>query len=301
MAHSDILLPIQPTTELPIVRSVDVRDLTQALRRGADDFAAMPTHAIFLCAIYPLAGLLIYSSVFAYDLVHLLYPLAFGFALLGPFAGIGLYELSRRRELGLDTSWTHAFDVLRSPSLASILGVGAFLLVIFGVWLEIAHSLYSASFGHGPLTPYEFVRSVFTRPEGLTLVVVGNAIGILLGLMAASISVISLPLLLDRNVGFAVAVQTSVRVVVRNPVAMAAWFVFVATALLIASLPAFVGLAVVLPILGHATWHLYRIALEPDAGARPDLPIRRKGIRYAADFPASLFTRSRSPDDGPAP
>lgn len=301
MTQTDILLPIHPTTALPIVRSIGIRDLERALRAGIGDFAAMPTHVIFLCAIYPLAGLLIYSSVFAYDLVHLLYPLAAGFALLGPFAGIGLYELSRRRELGLDTSWRHAFDVVHSPSLMPILGVGALLVLIFGLWIEVAHALYVSSFGYVPVTPYEFLRSVLTRPEGLALVVVGNAVGFLLALLAASISVISLPLLLDRDVGFAAAVQTSVRVVARNPLTMAAWFLFVAVALLVASLPAFVGLAVVLPVLGHATWHLYRVAVEPDAGARPQYQARRKGIRYAADFPASLFTRSRLPDDGPAP
>jgi uncharacterized membrane protein len=299
--QTEVLLPIQPTTPLPIVRSIGIQDLVQALRRGIEDFAAMPTHVIFLCAIYPLAGLLIYSSVFAYDLIHLLYPMAAGFALLGPFAGIGLFELSRRRELGLDTSWTHAFDVVHSPSLVPILGVGALLVLIFGLWIEAAHALYVASFGHGPLTPYEFLHLVFTRPEGLALAVVGNAIGFLLALLAASISVISLPLLLDRNVGFPAAVHTSVRVVAHNPVTMAMWFLLVGVALLIASLPAFVGLVIVLPILGHATWHLYRIAVAADPGARPEYRMRRKGIRYAAQFPASLFTRSRPPGAGPVP
>ncbi|MEZ5852763.1 MAG: DUF2189 domain-containing protein [Hyphomicrobiaceae bacterium] len=297
MALTDVILPIEPASTLPRVRKIGLADLMDALAKGARDFWEMPTHVIFLCAIYPLAGLVIYSSVFAADLIHLLYPLAAGFALIGPFTAIGLYELSRRRELRLDTAWKHAFDVVHSPSLVPILCVGALLLFILALWVAVAHSLYVAAFGLQPMTPLAFADAILNKPEGMVLIVYGNAIGFVFALVAASISVVSLPLLLDRNVGFAVAVLTSLRVVVRNPLTMLAWFAFVAGALLLGSAPFFVGLAVVLPILGHSTWHLYRKAVEPDSGPRPMYHPARKGIRYAADFPASLFARSRRPKD----
>ncbi len=297
MALNGVLLPSQPTTDLPDVRVIQVSDLRDVLHKGLDDFWAMPTHVVFLCAIYPIAGLTLFYSVFAYDVFPLLYPLASGFALVGPFAAIGLYELSRRRELGLDTSWAHAFDVIHSPSLMPIIAVGALLLSILGIWIAVAHTIYVAIFGDRPLIPLAFVQALLTTREGLTLIVIGNAVGFVFALLAACVSVISLPLLLDRNVGFSAAVLTSVRVVAANPVTMSIWFALVAGMLLLGSVPMLVGLAIVLPILGHSTWHLYRIAVEPDQGERPEYHPKRKGIRYAADFPASLFARSERPDD----
>lgn len=297
MATTDVLLPIEPSSALPLVRNIGIADLRDVLAKGFQDYWAMPTHLLFLYAIYPLAGFVIYWSVFTADLTYLLYPLAAGFALIGPFTAIGLYELSRRRELGLDTSWAHVFDVVHSPSLMPILGIGAMLLLIFALWIAAAHTLYVVTFGYQTLTPAAFVDSIMTQPEGLRLIVAGNAIGFVFALLAASISVISLPLLLDRHVSLAAAVLTSLQVVVRNPITMAVWFLIVAIALLIGSIPAFAGLALVLPILGHSTWHLYRKAVEADAGPRPDYHPAQKGIRYAADFPASLFTRSRRPEE----
>lgn len=297
MALSDVLLPTQPTTTLPVVRRIYLSDLRDVLNKGLDDFWAMPTHVIFLCAIYPLAGLLIFFSVAAYDLFPLLYPLASGFALVGPFSAIGLYELSRRRELGLDTSWSHAFDVIHSPSLVPIIALGVILLLIFGLWIAVAHAIYVAIFGDQPLVPLAFMQAILTSSEGLALILVGNAVGFMFALVAACVSVISLPLLLDRNVGFSTAVLTSLRVVAVNPMTMAVWFAFVAGMLVLGSVPLLIGLAIVLPILGHSTWHLYRLAVEPDPGARPEYHPKQKGVRYAADFPSSLFTRSKRPDD----
>ena len=124
-AQTDVILPTEPARELPVVRSIGVTDLRDALAKGVDDFRAMPTHVLFLSLIYPMIGLGLGAATFGYDLIPLLYPLAAGFALIGPLAAIGLYELSRRRELGLDTSWQHAFDVRHSPSLRSIAALGA--------------------------------------------------------------------------------------------------------------------------------------------------------------------------------
>ena len=162
MAQTDILLPTQSAGALPVVRTLHVADLKDALRKGLADFWAMPTHIVFLCAIYPLVGLLLLRASFAYDVFPILYPLATGFALIGPIAAIGLYELSRRAELGLDTSWSHVFDVLHSPSLGPIAALASLLLVIFGVWIATAHALYVSAFGYVPLTSW---RCPGRRPE----------------------------------------------------------------------------------------------------------------------------------------
>ena len=290
MAHTDIILPTEPA-ELPAVRSISPTDLKDALAKGIADFRAIPTHVIFLSLIYPIAGLAIARWTFGYDLVPLLYPLVAGFALIGPFAAIGLYELSRRRELGLDTSWKHAFDIVHSPSLPAIVALGLLLVALFGVWLAVAHALYVASFGEDerPIALAEFVRRVFWTPEGRSLIVTGNAIGFLFALAAFALSAVSFPLLLDRNVGMATAIVTSVKAILKNPFTMALWGLIVAAGLLIGSLPFLFGLAVVMPVLGHSTWHLYRKVVIPDDRPRPEFHPRSKGQRYAADFPSSLF------------
>ena len=248
----------------PVVRRIGLADLKDALSKGFDDFWAMPSHLVFLGLIYPIAGVCLAGLTFSNNALPLIYPLASGFALLGPFAAIGLYEVSRRRELGLETTWQHAFDVLRSPSIPSILALGVLLMVIFLAWMATARSIYETFFG--PLAPAsyaQFLNEVLTTPHGWKLIVWGNAVGFVFAVVVLSISVVSFPLLLDRDVGAAVAVQTSIRAVAANPVPMAAWGLIVAGLLVLGSLPLLVGLAVVMPLLGHATWHLYRKVVEP--------------------------------------
>ena len=291
MAHTDVILPAEPTAALPVVRSISPADLRDVLVRGLADFRAMPTHVIFLSLIYPIAGLAIARWTAGHDIVPLLYPLIAGFALIGPFAAIGLYELSRRRELGLDTSWRHAFDIVHSPSLWSILALGLLLVAIFGVWLAVAHGLYVAHFGEDerPIGLAELARRIFDTPQGRSLIVTGNAVGFLFALASFALSAVSFPLLLDRNVGMATAIVTSLRAILKNPVTMALWGLIVAAGLALGSLPFLFGLAVVMPILGHASWHLYRKVVVPDGGARPEFHPGPKAPRYAADFPSSLF------------
>jgi uncharacterized membrane protein/nuclear transport factor 2 (NTF2) superfamily protein len=290
MANTDIILPTGAARELPAVRPIGVRDLRDALAMGLQDFWAMPTHVIFLGLIYPVVGLVLFRAMFGHDLIPLLYPLAAGFPLVGPLAAIGLYELSRRRELGLDTSWKHAFDIVHSPSLQSIVTLGLLLLALVGVWLAIAQAMYEANFGlDEPLKLIDFVQRVLTTPEGHKLVIAGNAVGFLFAVLAFCVSVVSFPLLLDRNVGVAAAVATSIRAILRNPIAMILWAVFVAGLLLIGSLPFFLGLAIVVPVLGHSTWHLYRKVVEPDLRPRPEYQPKPRGRHYGADFPVSLF------------
>lgn len=297
MAQADVILPTEPARTLPVVRSIGLADLRSALAKGLADFRAMPTHVIFLSLIYPVIGLILFRAVFGYDLIPLLYPLAAGFPLIGPFAAIGLYELSRRREQGLDTSWKHAFDVIHSPSLWPICLLGGLLLVIFTVWVATANALYEARFGdYEPTTLRAFLRSVLFTPQGQDLIVVGNLVGFLFAALAFALSVVSFPLLLDRNVGVVAAIITSIRTILRNPVVMVVWGIFIAGLLVLGSLPFFLGLAIVVPVLGHSTWHLYRRVIEPDPGPRPTYQPKEKGRRWAADFPVALFMPTSPPD-----
>jgi uncharacterized membrane protein len=297
-APSDIIMPTETDGELPVVRTISPSDLVGALRDGFDDFAAMPTHVVFLCVIYPVLGILLARVAFGYNVIPLLYPLAAGFTIVGPIAAIGLYELSRRRELGLDTSWRHAFDVIHSPSLVAIAELGLILLVIFGVWIASAQAIYQTYFGYSePGNWYEFLANVFSTGQGIGLILIGNAVGLVFAILTLVISAVSFPLLLDRNVGMVAAVLTSAQVVLKNPITMALWGLIVAVSLAIGFALFLLPLIVVIPILGHATWHLYRRAVEPDTHARPVYQPKPKGVHYGADFPASLFVGYRRKDD----
>jgi len=290
MASSHILVGASADPAHPAVRTLAPADLWQSLARGIDDFAAMPSHAVFLCVIYPLLGLGLIGMTLGYSMLPLAFPITAGFALVGPLAAIGLYELSRRREAGLDSASSHAFDVLHSPSLGAIVALGLVLMAFFLVWLAVAEAIYIANFGYAaPASISQFVREVFTTPAGWRLIVIGTGVGFLFAVAVLMISVVSFPLLLDRDVGAAVALLTSIRVVAANPLTMALWGLIVAALLVVGSLPFFLGLTVVIPVLGHATWHLYRRAVAPDPNPHPDYRPRERVPRYAADFPAVLF------------
>ena len=290
MANSHVLVGAGASPDSLAIRRITPSDLKHALARGIDDFIAMPSHAVFLCVIYPLLGVALIGMTAGSDLLPLAFPIAAGFALVGPLAAIGLYELSRRREAGLDSSTSHAFDVLHSPSLGAIVALGLLLMAIFLIWLAVAEGVYIANFGyHGPASIGQFVSDVFTTHSGWTMIVVGTGIGFLFAVLVLTVSAISFPLLLDRDVGAAVAVVTSIRVVAANPLTMALWGFIVAALLVVGSIPFFLGLTVVVPVLGHATWHLYRRAVEPDPNPHPDYRPRERPRRSAADFPAALF------------
>jgi uncharacterized membrane protein len=277
-----------------VVRKISLSDLGNALRLGWEDFKAIPTHAIVLCVIYPVLGLVLFRLVIGYSVLPLLFPLAAGFTLIGPFAALGLYELSRRRERGEEAAAWDAMQVLRAPSFGAMFELGILLLVLFGVWIGAANAIYIATFGHAPAASIpDFATRVLTTPEGWSLIIAGCGVGFLFAVVALCVSVVSFPLMLDRHATAIDAIRTSLRAVRENPVPMAAWGLVVAALLAIGSLPFFVGLAVVLPVLGHATWHLYRKVIEPDPNPPEEQPRPPIGHRYAADFPASLFPWSR--------
>ena len=243
-----------------------MRDLREVLRKGLDDFAATRTDVIFLCLLYPAIGLLLAWFALDRSLVPLLFPVMSGFALVGPVAAVGLYEISRRRERGEEPDWGHAFAVVKAPSFGAILALGLMLGALFVVWLLTAHGIYYATMGpEAPASLGAFVGDVFTTAGGWAMLIIGCAVGFLFAGLVLATSVVSFPLLLDRDVGVPVAVITSMRVTAANPVPIAVWGLIVAGGLVIGSIPFFLGLIVVMPILGHATWHLYRrtVVQEP--------------------------------------
>ena len=243
----------------PVVHRIAPAELRDVLARGFADFAAYRTDVIFFSIIYPVVGLVLARLAAGYDMLPLIFPLASGFALVGPVAAVGLYEMSRRREQGVDITWADAFGVVRSPALGAIIVLGLLLLAIFLLWLVAAYVIYEVTLGpQPPASIASFARDVFTTGAGWTLIGVGVSVGFLFALLVLTISVVSFPLLLDLDVGLYTAVMTSIRAVLANPAPMAIWGLIVAGGLIIGSIPLLLGLAIVMPVLGHATWHLYR-------------------------------------------
>lgn len=244
---------------MPEIRRIGPADLIDALAKGYDDFGENRADVIFLCLLYPILGLFFARLASGADMLPLLFPLASGFALLGPLAGVGLYEMSRLREQGLHGGWMAAFGVVRSPSAGSIVLLGLLLTLVFVVWLLAAQAIYGATLGPEPPSSVgSFASDVLTTPAGWAMIVVGVSVGFVFAVLVLAVSAVSFPMLLDRKVGVRRAVQTSVRAVMANPGTMALWGLIIASGLVLGSIPLLIGLVVVLPVLGHATWHLYR-------------------------------------------
>lgn len=217
----------------PIIRTIGISDLRRALRLGWEDFKAVPSHAIILCVIYPVLGLILARIAFGYSVLPLLFPLAAGFALIGPFAAVGLYELSRRRENGDGASAWDAIEVVRSPSFGAMLGLGTLLLALFVVWIATAQAIYTAAFGYENAAGIpDFARQVLTTSQGWWLIAVGCGVGFLFALVALCISVVAFPLMLDRHASAGEAMVTSLRTVGKNPLPIAVWGLIVAALLL---------------------------------------------------------------------
>jgi len=247
----------------PAVRRIGIADLRIALAEGFADFQAYRSDVLFLGVVYAVAGLVMARFAFGMDLLPLLFPLASGFALVGPLAAVGLYELSRRREQGAQVSWVNAFDVFRAPAIGAIAVLGTGLVAIFLLWILAAWAIFQNTLG--PMAPAnigDFFDAVFNTHAGHVLMIAGIGVGFLFAVFAMTVSVFSFPLLLDKDVGLDTAVKTSVRAVLLNPVPMAIWGAIVAAGLVLGSIPALIGLVLVVPILGHATWHLYRRTVQ---------------------------------------
>lgn len=248
-----------PESRPIVIRRITVADLWDSLRLGRSDLGVTREDVLFAALIYPAAGLLLAEIFLNHNWLPLIFPLASGFALLGPVAAVGLYEISRLHEQGRPVTWRNAFGVLSSPAFGAIFLLGLFLLAIFLLWMTAADGIYNLTLGPAPPASLGvFAHKVLTTPAGWTMIVAGCAVGFVFAAIALAVSVVSFPLLLDRGGGVGQAVMASVRAVAANPGPMALWGLIVAVALALGSLPALFGLIFVMPLLGHATWHLYR-------------------------------------------
>jgi uncharacterized membrane protein len=248
-----------------VVNRIEIGDLKEVLARGFDDFMAYRTDIVFLIAIYPLASLAIGAATLQHEFIPMLFPIVSGSAILGPFVGIFLYELSRRRELNLQRhhadshSWTNALTVARRRNFGAIMLLGFILVVMYLIWLGAAFWIYHVTHGPQPVESVgRFVQDLFLTQAGWWLIGIGLAVGFLFAVLALMMTVVSFPLLIDRDVGLGTAVETSIRAARTNPVPIAAWGLVVVGGLVAGAIPLLIGLAVVMPVLCHASWHLYR-------------------------------------------
>lgn len=244
---------------LPAPRVITIADLRAALREGIADFLTFRSDVVVLCCLYPIAGAVLWQFATGENLLHLAFPLLAGFALLGPVFATGLYEMSRRRERGEAVTWATAFAPFHSPAIFRIAALGVVLLGVFFLWLMAAELIYGATLGGpAPAALGQFVHDVLATGAGRAMIVLGMGVGFLFAAAVLCGSAISFPLLLDRDVTVRQAVGASIAASRANPRVMAVWGAIVAVGLAAGALPFLVGLVVTLPILGHATWHLYR-------------------------------------------
>jgi uncharacterized membrane protein len=246
----------------PAIRRISFSDLAASLREGLADFLAAPSHVFFIVLLYPIIGVILATATSRGDALHLAFPLAAGFALIGPFAAIGLYEISRRREAGEATTLGAVLDLRHSPALPALAALGIYLTILFVAWLLCAQSIYTHYLGAAaPGSLESLLSAVLSGPAGWQMMLVGNLAGLVFAIVVLATTCVAFPMLVHRDAGAYAAVETSMRVFAANPVEILAWGLIVAGLLVIAIVPLFAGLIVVLPILGHATWHLYRRAV----------------------------------------
>ncbi len=249
-----------------VVRRIELDDVIDAIRKGFKDFHESRTDILFLCFVYPIIGLIATAGVSSAGYAQMAVPLVSGFVLVGPALAIGLYELSRRHERGLSVRWADMFSVLRSPAIHSIMGLAWILVLFWMTWVAATYFLYRDFVGDQMQTSIVHATlNVLETKDGLLASAFSLLIGAVLATLALAISVVSFPLMLDLEVGLRLAVLTSINVVRRNPIAIAMWGLLVLGGLIMGFAFMIVGLVVVLPILGHGTWHLYRkLIVAPD-------------------------------------
>jgi uncharacterized membrane protein len=247
----------------PKIRRINQSDLNWALATGWKDFKEKRGDVFFLALIYPIVGFFTAAVAFNDRLLPLFFPLVAGMSILGPAVASGFYELARRRESGLESTWVHFLDPLRGRSRIPLAALTAGLLILFVGWLFVASLIYTSTIGADrPAGMADFINRLFTTPQGWTLIVVGNLAGFAFSVVTLVLTLVSFPMVVDKPVDAGTAIWTSVRAVMGNKRAAASWGLRVAALLVLGCIPLFVGLAVVLPLLGYATWHLYTRLVE---------------------------------------
>ncbi len=246
-----------------VVRTITRNDLNWALAEGWRDFQEKRGDLIFLALLYPFIGLVTIVFVFNDAALPLFFPFVAGLSILGPAVASGFYELARRREAGLDATWRHFLDPLKGPRRDTLVMLTVGLMVLFGLWVAVAYGIYAVTLG--PDFPHgigAFVSRVFTTPAGWTMIVLGNVVGAVFAAVVLVCTIVSFPMAVDEPTDPGTALATSIRAARANGGVVIGWGVRVAGLLLLGCLPLFIGLAVVLPVLGYATWHLYTRLIE---------------------------------------
>lgn len=249
-----------PVSQSHVVQNLTLGDLKTALALGWSDFVSHPQFGLFFGGIYVLAGLGLGYLALIGGYTSLLIPATAGFPLIAPFVAVGLYEASRRRELGEALTWRGVLGALKGRGDEQILSMGVIVFVAFGFWMIVAHGVFAIFMAESGLGSESL--ALFQTQAGILMLIVGSAIGALMALAFYSITVISLPMLVDRKIDFLTAIITSLATIRSNSFVMIAWAVIIAILLVIALVPLFLGLLIALPVLGHATWHLYRRAVK---------------------------------------
>ncbi len=249
----------------PRVHAIGLEEIRAALRLGGQDMMRFRSDVIALVFVYPLVGLMLVTMAFQSAMMPMIFPIAAGFVLLGPVAAIGMYELSRRHDRGETTSWAAVIGGLRAEQVGPVMVLGGYLLMLYLLWMAAAMGIYNATLGpDAPVSLSACARDILSTTEGWSMVWMGWGVGAVFAAVVLATTLVAFPMLMHRPVGLPIAVTTSMRVATKNPFAVAVWGMVVAGALFLAALPLFLGLVIVLPWLGHATWHLYRMAVSYD-------------------------------------
>lgn len=249
-------------SKVPAVAEMSFGDLGYALRMGLKDYVRKPMMGLFFSHVYVVGGWLLYVFFVVTDQIWFAIPITVGFPLIGPFLAVGLYEVSRRLEAG-EPEWRRndIFGVIWRQRLRQLPSMAWVIIVYFLFWSFFAHMLFALFLGPSALTNVTSSYAYLLEPEGLLMLIVGTVFGAVFALVLFMLTAVSLPLLLDKELDFVTAMLTSLAVVKKNPVVMLSWGAIIAGLTFLGMLPALLGLFIVLPVLGHATWHIYRRAL----------------------------------------
>ncbi len=251
------------TTPMPEIAELDFSDLKVAFGKGLSDFRKAPVYGIVFGAIFAALGVVLYLQFVVWQSDISIVPLAAGFPLIGPFVAVGMYEVSRLIERGETVSWLSVLQAIYAERKRQIPSIAFVVLFIFLIWVYMAHLVFALSFGLKPLTNVMTSTDILLTKEGITMLLMGTVVGGGLSFVLFSITVVGIPLLVDREIDVVTSMITSVSLVLNNLAVMLTWGLIVGVLLMLAMIPMFVGLIVVLPVLGHSTWHLYKLAILP--------------------------------------
>lgn len=250
---------------VPEIRSITKADITAALRAGMADFARAPVYGLTLGALFSVVGIAIAYALYSGEAGYWVFPVAAGFPLIGPFAAVGLYEVSRRLETGEPIGWGAVLGAGFRHGNSQLPLYAVIAVFSFLVWIVLARIIFAVSFGTASMTNVMTSFDIFFTGPGITMLIIGSVVGAALAALLFAISAISVPMLVDRDIDVVTAMITSFGAVIENKTALFYWGLIIVVAIILAMLPIFVGMIIIFPILGHTTWHVYRKAVEPAA------------------------------------